>query len=103
MRTSQSRTPTSLAITPALRRPRALQFDNRTVHDDAVAAYHADLRGFLDNAGSMARVARSFLSRGAFPEAATGMCRAILAVHDSGRAMEQRFPGFRNPVRVTLK
>jgi hypothetical protein len=78
-------------------------FNGRTLADGPVAGYHEDLRGFLDNAGSMARVARSFLSRGAFPEAATAMCDAILAVHDSGQAMERRFPGFTSPVRVTLR
>lgn len=39
-----------------------------TFRDASVASYHANLRGFLDNAGSMANVAKSFLSdRGAFP------------------------------------
>lgn len=64
---------------------------------------YADLRGFLDNAGSIANVAKSFLSRGAFPQAATDMCSAILAVQRSGQAMEQRFTGFNSPVRVQLK
>lgn len=76
----------------------------RTLRDDSIAGYHADLRGFLDTAGSMAKVAKSFLgNRGAFPQAVTDMCSAILAVQRSGHAMEQRFPGFVSPVRVTLK
>lgn len=82
----------------------AIEADGRTFRDASVANYHADLRGFLDNAGSMANVAKSFLSdRGAFPQAATDMCSAILAVQRSGQAMEQRFPGFVSPVRIALK
>ena len=80
-----------------------IEVDGRVFRGPGVRAYHDDLRGFLDNAGSMARVARSFTRRGAFPQAATDMCRAILAVQASGNAMEQRFPGFANPVRVVLE
>lgn len=81
-----------------------IESGGRTLRDDSIAGYHADLRGFLDTAGSMAKVARSLLgNRGAFPQAATDMCSAILAVQASGHAMEQRFPGFVSPVRVTLK
>ena len=80
-----------------------IESGDQVFRDDAVRGYHDDLRGFLDNAGSMAKVARSFLRRGAFPQAATDMCRAILAVQASGAAMERRFPGFTSPVRVSLK
>jgi len=71
--------------------------------DAAVRGHHDDLRAFLDNAGSMAKVAKSFTKRSVFPQAATDMCRAILAVQASGAAMEQRFPGYTSPVRVVLK
>lgn len=74
----------------------------RVFHDEAVRGYHDDLRGFLDNAGSMANVARAFWQRGAFPQAASDMCHAILAVQASGEAIEARFPGFTSPVRVSL-
>lgn len=80
-----------------------IEAGERTFRDATVRRYHDDLRGFLANAGSMASVARSFMRRGAFPQAATDMCRAILAVHASGEAVERRFPGFDNPVRITLK
>ncbi|MGH8083995.1 MAG: hypothetical protein ACREPV_01790 [Lysobacter sp.] len=81
-----------------------IESGDRTLQDASITGYHADLRGFLDNAGSMANVAKSFLgNRGAFPQAATDMCSAILAVQRSGQAMEQRFPGFVSPVRVTLE
>ena len=80
-----------------------IQVGARSFSDVSVREYHDDLRGFLDNAGSMARVARKFLSRGDFPQAASDMCQAILAVQASGQVVEQRFPGFTNPVRVTLK
>ena len=80
-----------------------IEVDGQVFRDAGVRGYHDDLRGFLDNAGSMARVARSFTRRGAFPQAATDMCHAILAVQASGAAMERRFPGFTSPVRVVLK
>lgn len=83
--------------------PDRIESGDRVFRDPAVRSYHDDLRGFLDNAGSMAKVAKSFLRRGAFPQAATDMCHAILAVQASGAAMEQRFPGFTSPVRVSLK
>ncbi|GAB2626388.1 hypothetical protein [Novilysobacter erysipheiresistens] len=71
-----------------------IESGGRTLRDDSIAGYHADLRGFLDTAGSMAKVAKSLLgNHGAFPQAATDMCSAILAVQWSGHAMEQRFPG----------
>lgn len=80
-----------------------IESGSQVFRDEAVRDYHNDLRGFLDNAGSMAKVAKSFMRRGAFPQAATDMCHAILAVQASGAAMEQRFPGFTSPVRVSLK
>lgn len=83
--------------------PDRIESGGQVFRDDAVHAYHDDLRGFLDNAGSMAKVARAFLHRSAFPQAATDMCHAILAVQASGAEIERRFPGFTSPVRVSLK
>ncbi|MFC3716596.1 hypothetical protein ACFONC_10570 [Luteimonas soli] len=83
--------------------PDRIESGNQVFRDEAVRGYHDDLRGFLDNAGSMAKVAKAFTRRDAFPQAATGMCRAILAVQASGAEMEQRFPGFTSPVRVSLE
>lgn len=80
-----------------------IEAGGQVFRDAAVRDYHDDLRDFLDNAGSMAQVAKSFFKRGAFPQAATDMCRAILAVQASGATMEQRFPGYTSPVRVVLK
>jgi hypothetical protein len=80
-----------------------IESNGQVFRDAAVRGYHDDLRGFLDNAGAMANVAKAFTRRAAFPQAATDMCRAILAVQASGAAMEQRFPGFASPVRVVLK
>src|SRR5690606_37406956 len=80
-----------------------IEVDGQVFRDAAIRGYHDDLHAFLDNAGSMATVARSFSRRGAFPQAATDMCHAILAVQASGAAMEQHFPGFTSPVRVVLK
>lgn len=83
--------------------PDRIQSGHHVFRDDAVRGYPDDLRGFLDNAGSMAKVARSFLRRDAFPQAAADMCHAILAIQASGAAMERRFPGFTSPVRVSLE
>lgn len=80
----------------------AIQSPEGEFHGAPVAAYYRDLRGFLDEAGSMAVVAKSFFKRGPFPQAATAMCGSILAVHASARAVEQQFPGFRSPVQVEL-
>ncbi len=80
-----------------------VRIGNRTFRDPSVQGYHDDLRRFLDSAGSMANVARSFLRRDAFPQAASDMCLSVLAVQRSGEAMEQRFEGFTTPVRVVLK
>lgn len=82
----------------------SIEADGRTFRDPSVAGYQADLREFLGNSGSMANAARALLrDRGAVARAAGDMCAAALAVQRSGRAMEQRFPGFTSPVQVTLK
>lgn len=82
----------------------SIEADGRTFRDPSVAGYQADLREFLGNSGSMANAARAILrDRGAVARAAGDMCAAALAVQRSGRAMEQRFPGFTSPVQVTLK
>ena len=88
---------------PIVVTPDRIESGDQVCRDDALRAYHDDLRGFLDNAGSMAKVAKSFLRRDAFPQSATDMCHAILAVQASGTALERRFPGFTSPVRVSLK
>ena len=80
-----------------------IQFRDQVFRDAAVRDYYDALTSFLGNASSMANVAKSFSRRGAFPQAATDMCLAVLSVHQSGEAMQQLFHGFTTPVRVQLK
>lgn len=79
-----------------------IQDGTRTFQNPAVKNYYVALRSFLGNSGSMANVARSFMHRSAFPQAATSMCQSILAVDASSNALAQIFPDFKSPVQVKL-
>jgi hypothetical protein len=80
-----------------------VQWGGRHFRDPSVRSYHAALHAFLGESGRRASVARSMLNRGRYAQAASAMCRRVLALEAAGRTVERKFPGFVSPVRIRLR
>jgi hypothetical protein len=105
----------TISVTPDRIRVGAAEFTNRKL----ATALHGDLKAFLTGAKDVANASSSFAMlfgvgaaprntpdtgrpRPGFVASITAMCRAILAVEASERAVKAAFPAFVPPVEVTL-
>jgi hypothetical protein len=84
--------------------PQSIRADGRTHASPAVAGYHRDLGQFLNQASATARAMNPLSGRSAgMGEAATDMCRAIIALAASAAVIEGEFTGYSSPVRIRLR